>query len=154
MQRSFGFHRHHRGLSARSHSPLMLHKFARFAAVGGVATILQYLILVLLVEIVHLDAVLASAFGFAASSVLNYRLNYSFTFSSNLSHRSAFPKFLATAFGGLLLNTVTIYVLINVLGFYYLAGQLLATAVTLIWNFAINTVWTFRIRNKGCVRDQ
>ncbi len=126
----------------------MLQKFIKFAIVGGIATAFQYAILVLLVEYFTIDAVIASAIGFVASAVLNYRLNYTFTFNSNQAHHFAFPKFFVTASIGLLINTGAIYILIEKLDLHYLLSQLAATALTLAWSFAVNSLWTFQSNEK------
>jgi len=119
-------------------------RFIRFALVGGIATATQYAILVVLVETIRVNAVFASAIGFLVSSVLNYRLNYSFTFGSDLPHTTAFPKFFFTALMGLLINTGTMFLLIDLLGVHYLLSQVAATGLTLVWNFSINSLWSFR----------
>ena len=115
----------------------------RFLLVGALATGVQYLILIALVELIAIDETIASTIGFVISSIVNYRVNYSFTFSSTLPHYVAYPKFLTTAVIGLLINSATIYTAVNVLGVYYLFAQVAATCLTLIWNFTINSIWSF-----------
>ena len=124
-------------------------KFMRFVMVGGIATATQYAILILLVEFLQVYAVVASAIGFVISSILNYRLNYSFTFSSNRSHRAAFPRFFLTAIIGLLINTGTMLVCLEIFGLYYIVSQVLATGTSLVWNFVVNSAWSFREIEEG-----
>ncbi|MGH8586665.1 MAG: hypothetical protein ACREWE_10965 [Gammaproteobacteria bacterium] len=45
--------------------------FGIFLVVGGLSTLLQYLVLFTLVERCHADAILASGEGFAVSALLN-----------------------------------------------------------------------------------
>jgi putative flippase GtrA len=118
-------------------------KFGRFLLVGGLCTGLQYLLLVVLVEKTGFSATLASTIGYLASSVVNYFLNYSFTFNSVARHRHSLPRFLLIGLCGLLLNGAVTFIGTNVYGANYLVAQATATFVTLLWNFLVNLRWTF-----------
>jgi putative flippase GtrA len=117
-------------------------RLLRFGIVGGLATGVQYLILILLVREAGVWPTAASAAGFVLSSVANYLLNYYFTFRSRRAHGAAFVRFLALAATGLVLNSVLMHVLVGA-GWHYLIAQLCATAVVFAWNFAGNSLWTF-----------
>lgn len=121
----------------------LAHKFGRFLLVGVVCTALQYGLLILLVEVFRLQPTPASTIGYIASSVVNYLLNYSFTFRSSADHRRALPRFLLIALCGLALNAAITYVGTAVMGLQYLLAQVLATGATLVWNFLVNLRWTF-----------
>jgi len=121
----------------------MVHKFGRFLLVGALCTGLQYLLLVALVEGLGLSATVASTIGYAASSVLNYLLNYSFTFNSAERHRRSLPRFVLIGAFGLLLNGAVTFVGTDIYGVHYLYAQVAATIVTLLWNFLANLRWTF-----------
>jgi putative flippase GtrA len=119
-------------------------KFSRFLLVGGVCTGLQYVLLIALVEGAALSATLASTIGYLASSVVNYLLNYSFTFRSAAQHRHALPKFVLISSCGLVLNAAVTFAGTSLLGAqHYLVAQVAATCVTLLWNFFANHRWTF-----------
>ncbi|MEH6586192.1 MAG: GtrA family protein [Halioglobus sp.] len=122
----------------------MFGQLVRFLGVGCVATLTQYLILIFLAEIYGTDPVLASAIGFAISSILNYLLNYYFTFSSSASHIKAMPKFALVATSALMLNTLCMYILHSELAIHYLVSQVLSTGLVLVWNFVINRHWTYQ----------
>ncbi|MEC5398003.1 GtrA family protein [Uliginosibacterium sp. H1] len=114
-----------------------------FLVVGAGATALQYILLGLFVEAFGMNAVLASALGYALSSLANYAANRRLTFQSDARHRDALPRFAVVALSGLLLNTVVMWVAHNLLDWHYLVAQVLATAVALVWNFILNRCWTF-----------
>jgi putative flippase GtrA len=120
----------------------VLGRLLRFGLVGGVATGIQYLILIVLVH-EGVGPTVASAIGFVVSAFGNYLLNYHFTFRSNESHGPAATKFVMLAAGGLLINSVLMHVLEGA-GWYYLLAQVFATAVVFLWNFVGNSLWTFR----------
>ena len=119
-------------------------QFLRFATVGGIATAIHYLILVVLVQAANMNAVWASTIGFIISAVCNYLLNYRFTFRSNVEHRLAVIKFFIVAGVGLILNSLTMLILTEYMGVHYLLAQVLATGIVLLWNFTGNRLWTFK----------
>lgn len=112
--------------------------------IGGLLTVAHFLLLVVLVETFRTAPTHTSAAGYAIMSLVNYRLNYTFTFAAQRPHREVLPKFAAVALCGLGLNTAVMYLLHDVAGAYYLAAQGAATAVTLLWNFSANQYWSFR----------
>lgn len=118
-------------------------RFIRFVLVGGFATAIQYLVLILLVYLAGTDPVLASAVGFLVSAIANYIVNYHYTFGSNQRHVTALSKFTVLASVGLFLNSSLMSGLIR-LGLHYLVSQVIATVVVLLWNFVGNSIWTFR----------
>lgn len=119
-----------------------LSRFVRFTVVGGIATAIQYAILVLLVRGFGMAPTAASSIGFALSAVANYLLNYRFTFRSNRPHAPAAAKFGLLAGAGLLINAGIMHWLVAA-RVEYLLAQVCATAVVLVWNFIGNSVWTF-----------
>lgn len=121
----------------------LVHKFSRFLLVGGVCTALQYALLILLVEAFRMPPTPASTIGYVASSLLNYLLNYSFTFKSRAEHRRSLPRFMVIALCGVALNAAVTFAGTSVFGLHYLLAQIIATCVTLVWNFVANLRWTF-----------
>lgn len=115
----------------------------RFLTVGATATLIQYAILVVLVELCSVKPAPASTFGFAVSAVANYLLNKRFTFGSARRHREAAMRFLAVVLLGLLLNYAAMLLLIAVGANYFLA-QLIATGAVLVLNFALGSLWVFK----------
>lgn len=122
----------------------LLTKFVKFTGVGAIGTLVHYGILILLVQSISLDAVLASTAGFLAGAFTNYLLNYHYTFSSNKLHRETITKFFAVSLAGMLLNAMIMSVCTDMFDLHYLLAQILATGLVLIWNFSANHAWTFR----------
>lgn len=126
------------GASGRAH----LARFARFCLIGGVATAIQYALLLVLVRGVSMAPTAASSIGFTVSAIVNYLLNYHFTFASGRPHGPAAAKFGLLAAVGLLLNAAIMHALVGA-GWNYLLSQIGASAVVLVWNFVGNSLWTF-----------
>lgn len=122
-------------------------RLASFIGVGAIATLVQYCVLVFTVEVLGLKPFLGSSIGFAISAVLNYWLNYHFTFRSQNSHVGAAGRFALVALAGLILNALAMILLGRLPGLPYVAAQIIVTAVVLAWNFLGNSLWTFAHRS-------
>lgn len=126
-------------MSPRSHDARL-----RFLAVGGASTALHYSVLVLAVEALGWDAVTATAVGFIAGAALNYAFNRRLSFASRRRHREALPRFLAMVGLGTLLNSALLQATL-LAGLHYLPGQVLATAVVLVYNYLVLRYWVFPV---------
>jgi len=122
---------------------MLVKQFLRFTGVGAIGTTGHYLTLVLLVEAAGMNAVPASLTGFVVGALINYRLNRTFTFRSDVAHRIAMPKFFTIAAAGALLNTLIMFLATNQLKLHYIMSQMLASGIVLIWGFLGNRLWTF-----------
>jgi putative flippase GtrA len=122
----------------------ILRRVATFGIVGAVGTLVHYSALVLLVETGLLDAVAATTVGFALGAIVNYLLNYRYTFNSTKAHRDSGPKFALIAIATGLLNTLIVHAGVGILGFNYLFVQVVTTATVFLLNFLLNILWTFR----------
>lgn len=116
-------------------------QFARYAGVGAFGTAAHYAAFIALVKL-GVDVAAASAAGFVAGALINYWLNYRYTFTSEQPHRLALIRFFTVAVAGLILNTLIVFVL-DRLHWHYLLAQATATIIVLVWNFAANRRWTF-----------
>lgn len=125
-----------------------LNQFVIFSAIGAVGTVGHYATLILLVEVLSQPPILASSLGFVVGALINYILNYHFTFKSNKPHREALLQFLLVAAVGAGINAGLMYLCIEFLQLHYFIAQLLATGIVLLWNFIINKYWTFNISLK------
>lgn len=122
----------------------MIEQFWRFSVVGVIGTAVHYIVLIALVQMMNFDTVGASAVGFAAGALVNYSLNYRFTFKSTKRHQEAMLKFFAIAVIGLVLNSSIMEFAVHQLHLHYLVSQIIATALVLIWSFGGNRLWAFR----------
>ncbi len=121
-----------------------LKQFLRFALVGGVGTLAQYAVLFVGADVLGWRPDLASGLGYLLGSVVNYLLNYHFTFASSKSHLEAASKFYVIAGSGWLLNTGLMWLLATQLVWPHWWAQLLVTGICLFWNFAGSKLWAFR----------
>lgn len=118
--------------------------FLTFCIIGGLSTGIQFGVLGALVELFSLSPVVGSSIGYCTSALVNYALNYRFTFASDLPHAATLPRFALVSTTGLAINAGLMALLVNVLGANYWIAQVLSTGVVLVWNFGVNLVWSFR----------
>ena len=121
----------------------MLVQFVKYAAAGAAGTLLQYLTLFVLVEGPGISPVPASTCGAVAGALLNYGLNYRYTFRSQRSHVESLVKYAVVSVAGIALNAAVVAVGTASLGWHYLAAQIVATGAVLSGAFAVNRAWTF-----------
>jgi putative flippase GtrA len=121
-----------------------VYAFLRFAMVGVCGTAAHYSVMGALVEFAHSPVLVASTIGFFVGALVNYALNRRFTFTSDATHIEAMPKFFTVCGLGAIMNWLVVGQLLNFFPMHYLVAQCIATGVVLIWNFAINYLWTFR----------
>ena len=133
----------------------MIRQVVTAALIGAVATVGHYATLVLLVEILSVNAVAASLTGFVVGGLIGYPLNRRVTFRSDRSHAVAAPSFFAIAGVAFALDGVLMAFLIEALGRVpglsvlvhgrdYLVAQVLTTLILFTWTFSANRFWTFR----------
>lgn len=121
-------------------------QFSHFFIVGALSALVQFTILIGLVEFFFLKPILASTIGYITGAVVNYTLNHYFTFKSNFSHKKALARFTLNSLFGLFLNFILMKILL--VHFTYILSQILAAGVILFWNFLIHRYWTF-----GCNKN-
>lgn len=129
------------------YNPAMSHvikRFIGFAGTGAIATGIQYLILIVLHELLGLAAVSSSSVGYGIAAIANYLMKYHWVFGSDERHHVAGPKYAIVSLTGLTLNTLLMYLGVGLLDIHYLLAQVISTLLVLIWNFSVNSIWTFR----------
>lgn len=119
-------------------------QFLQFAAVGLCGTAVHYATLWAGVEWLGMSAVIASATGYVLGSIVNYLLNYFFTFDSKKSHVEAASKYYAVIGVGWCINTALMALFVNVLQLNYWLAQVITTGIGLIWNFLGSRFWAFK----------
>lgn len=117
----------------------------RFLVAGVLATALQYVVLWFGVEVLAWQPPWASGVGYLAGSVLSYVSNYFFTFASDRSHPETVMKFYIMVAIGWCVNTGAMAFLTQFMHWGIWVSQVLATLVTLVWNFLISRHIVFRL---------
>ncbi len=132
-------------------------QFFRYCFVGGLAFIVDYGIMVLLVEAFALHAVLASAIAFILGLIVNYLLSTLWIFKkSRIKNRlMEFVGFVVIGLIGLGINAAIIWFFQDYLAVwnsipilpqdkYYALGKIVSTGIVFLWNFFARKLMLFK----------
>jgi dolichol-phosphate mannosyltransferase len=130
-----------------------LHSFLKFCTVGGIGIILNLAILYSLVEYLGMWYLAAATLTFFIVALNNFLWNKVWTFGDRRRELRVIGgqlgKFLGTSIASLAVNLVVLGILVELLGFWYIFGQMGAIAVAVIVNFALNSLWVFSDRPRN-----
>jgi putative flippase GtrA len=115
----------------------------RYLVAGGTAALVHFAVLIMLVELADVDATIASMIGFCLAVIVNYTLQYHWTFEMSEPHGRILTKYIVITFTMLGVNTIIFWVLYEQVGVLYLVAQFIATGVVTVLNFLINKHYTF-----------
>lgn len=112
-------------------------QFGKFAAVGITSLAVDYILLLVLVELLHVDFLIATSASFLASVVVNYFLSMRYVFSrrDDLSRKREFTIFAVLSAVGLGLNDLFMFVGVAVLSIGYQVMKLISTFMVTWYNF-------------------
>lgn len=125
------------------HKNLSISRFLLFAGLGGVGTLAHYLVLVLCVQALGADPVLASVLGSCVGAFTNFLLAHHITFRSPAEMYQTAPRFFAVALSSVILNWAAMWSLVEGLALHYIVAQVISTALVLGFNYLANALWTF-----------
>lgn len=124
---------------------ILIYKFIKFGIVGFSGMILDFLITYLLKEKLKANKYLANSIGFIIAATNNYIWNRIWTFKSQNNDISIeYINFIMISIIGLGINNLCIYILNGKLKLNFYISKIIAIAITTIWNFSINYIFTFR----------
>lgn len=121
-------------------------QFIRYSIVGFIATVFDFGILVLLVELVSLNHLLANIFSYSVGTTVNYLLSVYWVFATrNMKSRSIeFTTFAAVGVVGFVISEGCMFLGVNVIGLEYTVTKALSVFFTLCWNFTFRKLLLFR----------
>ena len=124
-------------------------RFIKFCLVGLSGVGVNMGLLWLLTERAGLPYLLSAAIGIETSIISNFVLNDFFTFSDRRSPTikstmKRLLKFNLVSIAGLAINLGTLWLLTEVFRMYYLVSNLFGIALATLWNYGVNTYWTWK----------
>ncbi len=148
-------------LRPRQQLAYLQHLFSLMARTGEARRILKFLgvgisgiavnqgILWLLTDIAGLKYYFSGIFSIEASIVTNFLLNDFFTFADRRSGRGRsflgrLLKFNLICLSGAGIQYGLLLLFTDVFGLYYLLSSLIGIAVAFIWNYFVNSLWTWK----------
>ena len=114
----------------------------KFGIVGVIATVIDFGVLMLLKEIIHLDVLVASAVAFLVSVIANYILSMLFVFKGSKNGKAKeFIVFVALSIGGLLINQFIMWIGTEIMTAYYIGVKFFACIFVPIYNFVTRKIF-------------
>lgn len=112
-------------------------KFIKFGLIGVIATLIDYVVIIICKEKIGMTVLWSSFMGFCISLIFNYILNMKYVFKKKegMKDEHVILVFLITSVIGLGINQLIIYVFSYLKDVHYLISKLIATGVVMIWNF-------------------
>lgn len=108
----------------------------RFAFTGGVCFVVEFVALTLLVELLHVPVLVATAIAFLISVAVNYVMCIKWVFTGAKDGGAGVKAtFLITSGMGFALNELFMWVLNIVLGIHYMIAKVISTLLVMIWNY-------------------
>lgn len=132
-----------------------LSKYIKFSAVGLVGAIINSIVLWTAIEVFFFYYLSAAVLAFCVAATSNYYMNRRWTYRSKGSLPRQYPQFFAVSICGLVLNLVILKGIVDnamplldigkdKASLYLVAANLVAIFVVSIFNFFVNSLWTFR----------
>ena len=123
-------------------------RFVKFCLVGLSGVLVNMGLLWLLTEIAGFPYLLSAAIGIETSIVSNFILNDFFTFPDRRSPTvrstlNRLSKFNLVSVTALAINMGILWLLTEVFGVYYLISNLFGIALAALWNYGVNSYWTW-----------
>lgn len=115
----------------------------KFGIVGGIATIIDWIVYYILYNFCNLDPLLANIFSFAVSVVYNYiaSVKWVFNIDKNKSKNRMFFEFMLFSIIGLLLTEALLFLFINKMAINEMVSKIIATAIVMVFNFITRKIF-------------
>lgn len=113
-------------------------QFFRYIFVGGIATVVDWGILFLLTDFIHIYHLVSAVVAFSAGLITNFILSQLLVFKANEAKVNAAMEFIGYALIGLIGLGITELIMLlftNHWNLHYMLSKIFATVVVLAWNY-------------------
>lgn len=123
--------------------PQIVKQLFRFGIVGGLATILNSLIFVLLVNWLHFRPLIGNFLAFLVAFLVSYFGHFLWTFKNKSHNRKKLVKFLITSLIGLAINSGFVWIFMHHFHQSAYVTTIPMIFITPLFVFCINKFWVF-----------
>jgi putative flippase GtrA len=118
----------------------------RFICVGGSGFVVNYILLALLYDLLNAPILLAQIIGAETALLVTFVGNSYWAFKGHhhIHWRHKLIKFHMSAFGGLVINSSIVVVLVRYAHMYYGLALVIGSCVGLIWNYTLYKRFVFK----------
>ena len=136
----------------------LVKQFAKFAVVGGINTLIDFIVLNVEMSLTGITSgpymYILNSISFSVATVNSYFMNKHWTFEDRTRQQEGtkFSQFLAVSIVGVIINSTVVFLITSYTSpMFGLSDQLwanvaklMATAISLIWNFVGYKIWVFK----------
>jgi putative flippase GtrA len=123
-----------------------MHKIIRYVGAGAVGAVTNLVVFYVLIDMFSFWYVAASICSFLAALGVSFTVQKFFTFRdrSTDAMMKQMSLFAIVALFSLLLNVAILYFLVDIVGLYHLAGQILTMIIVAVFSFVMYERFIFR----------
>jgi putative flippase GtrA len=122
-------------------------KFLRYAIIGGLCMLLNLAVLWLLTSVAGLHYLVSTMISFFTLTPVGFVLQKAVTFRTPRAAAPVeWPRYLVTMAASFAANLGLMYLLVSLLGVWYLAASVIVALLLLATNFLVNNHWSFALR--------
>ncbi|MGF1484058.1 MAG: GtrA family protein [Opitutales bacterium] len=118
-------------------------RILRFAAIGGVATLVHFLTYAAMLELAGLPPLIANTVAFGVAFVVSFVGHRWITFRCRRNFLQSLPRFFSLALAGFGLNQLLVYLSVYPLGLGEYPGAIAAVVVVPVFTFMLSRLWVF-----------
>lgn len=115
----------------------------KFVIVGGIATIIDWVIYYVLYNYAHLNPLIANILSFSVSVIYNYiaSVKWVFDVKKDKNKIRMLVEFLIFSIIGLIITEILLWLGINKLGMNAMIVKIIATAIVMVFNFITRKIF-------------
>ena len=131
--------------------PLQRFKAVRYVVSGGTAACLNFFLLWFLTEFFRLWYIFSLIIASVTSAAFTFVLQKFWTFENPSLERVhiQMPQYITLALINLVLNSAALYILVEYIHLWYIAGQVICSGTLAVMNYLINQHYIFRPSTKS-----
>lgn len=118
-------------------------QFFRYIFVGVVATIIDMGSLYVFTSMVGIHYLISAAIAFVFGVMANYLMSIVWVFKTTGNFKREITLFVIIGLGGLILNEIIIWLLVEKVSLYYMIAKAIAVVIVLVWNFGMRKKFVF-----------
>lgn len=120
----------------------LLDQILKFGLVGGMAFVIDYVLLYVCTEFLHIHYLISSIISFTVSVIFNYILSIKWVFDVKKKQDvKDFVIFIILSVIGLGINSLIMYVMVEKFEVYYMLSKIVSTAVVMVYNFITRKIF-------------
>ncbi len=120
----------------------LIKQIIRFGIVGVIAFLIDYSLLYIFTEFIHIHYLISSIMSFTISLIFNYIASIYWVF--DVQKKQTYKEimiFVILSVIGLGINQLVMYVMTDLWKIYYMLSKLVATAIVMVWNFVTRKIF-------------